>query len=124
MSEPVLQADGLHKRFREGNGREAIDVTVLSVADRMATRGSGAEEAIAKHLALARELLGEAFAWQASPPHPPIRGDELVRELGVVPGPELGRVLAELEEANFAGEISGRDHAIERAAELLGNVGD
>ena len=30
MSEPVLQANGLHKRFREGNGREAIDVTVLS----------------------------------------------------------------------------------------------
>ncbi|HEU5296438.1 MAG TPA: ATP-binding cassette domain-containing protein [Burkholderiaceae bacterium] len=32
MSEPtapVLQASGLHKRFREGNGREAIDVTVL-----------------------------------------------------------------------------------------------
>jgi lipoprotein-releasing system ATP-binding protein len=30
MSEPVLLAAGLHKRFREGSGREAIDVTVLS----------------------------------------------------------------------------------------------
>ena len=30
MSEPVLQASGLHKRFREGSGREALDVTVLS----------------------------------------------------------------------------------------------
>jgi lipoprotein-releasing system ATP-binding protein len=28
--EPVLNARGLHKRFREGNGDEAIDVTVLS----------------------------------------------------------------------------------------------
>ena len=27
---PVLQANGLHKRFQEGNGSEAIDVTVLS----------------------------------------------------------------------------------------------
>ena len=26
----VLKATGLHKRFREGNGREALDVTVLS----------------------------------------------------------------------------------------------
>jgi lipoprotein-releasing system ATP-binding protein len=26
---PVLKADRLHKRFREGSGREAIDVTVL-----------------------------------------------------------------------------------------------
>jgi lipoprotein-releasing system ATP-binding protein len=30
MSDVVLRANGLHKRFREGNGREAIDVTVLS----------------------------------------------------------------------------------------------
>ncbi|HVO05911.1 MAG TPA: ATP-binding cassette domain-containing protein [Burkholderiaceae bacterium] len=30
MSEPVLQADGLHKRFHEGSGDEAIDVTVLA----------------------------------------------------------------------------------------------
>jgi lipoprotein-releasing system ATP-binding protein len=30
MSDAVLQASGLHKRFREGSGREAIDVTVLS----------------------------------------------------------------------------------------------
>ena len=30
MSDAVLQASGLHKRFREGYGREALDVTVLS----------------------------------------------------------------------------------------------
>jgi lipoprotein-releasing system ATP-binding protein len=30
MNDPVLLASGLHKRFREGSGREAIDVTVLS----------------------------------------------------------------------------------------------
>ena len=29
MSEPVLQASGLHKRFHEGGGDNAIDVTVL-----------------------------------------------------------------------------------------------
>jgi len=29
MSEPVLQAIDLHKRFREGRGSEALDVTVL-----------------------------------------------------------------------------------------------
>jgi len=39
MSEPVLQADGLHKRFREGNGREAIDVTVLSGLSLAVRRG-------------------------------------------------------------------------------------
>jgi lipoprotein-releasing system ATP-binding protein len=30
MSEVVLKAAGLHKRFREGSGKEALDVTVFS----------------------------------------------------------------------------------------------
>lgn len=95
-----------------------VDVTVLSVADRLATRGAGAEEAIRKHLELADQLLGEALAWRQGPPQPPIRGDRLARELGIEPGPELGRILAELEEASFAGEIESAQEAVARAREL------
>jgi putative nucleotidyltransferase with HDIG domain len=95
-----------------------VDVTVLSVADRLATRGSGAEKAIRKHLELADQLLGEALAWRQRPPRPPIRGDRLARELGIEPGPELGRILAELEEASFAGEIESAQEAVARAREL------
>jgi putative nucleotidyltransferase with HDIG domain len=97
-----------------------VDVTVLSVADRLATRGSGSSEAIARHLELARQLVGEAIAWRQAGPRPPIRGDDLARALGIVPGPEVGRLLAELEEASFAGEITGPTQAVERARELLG----
>ncbi len=97
-----------------------VDVTVLSVADRLATRGSGSSEAIARHLELARQLVGEAIAWRQVAPRPPIRGDDLARALGVVPGPEIGRLLAELEEASFAGEIAGPAQAVERARKLLG----
>jgi putative nucleotidyltransferase with HDIG domain len=97
-----------------------IDVTLLSVADRLATRGSGASEAIAKHLALARQLLGEALAWSSDPPRPPLRGGELDAAIGPVAGPEMGRLLAELQEASFAGEISGHAEAIALARKLLG----
>jgi poly(A) polymerase len=96
-----------------------VDVTLLSVADRLATRGRGSDEAIRRHLELARELLGEALAWYQGPPRPPVRGDELARAVGLRPGRELGRILAELEEASFAGEISSREQAIERARELV-----
>jgi poly(A) polymerase len=95
-----------------------VDVTLLSVADRLATRGRGAEGAIARHMELARQLLGEALAWRAGRPRPPLRGDEVARAIGVRPGRALGRILAELEEASFAGEISTREQAIERAREL------
>jgi poly(A) polymerase len=106
-------------RYLRDSAPVQVDVTVLSVADRLATRGSGSEVAIAKHLQLAQQLLGEALVWLERPPRPPLRGDQLARELRVAPGPELGRILAELEEASFAGEIDTREEAIERARELL-----
>jgi putative nucleotidyltransferase with HDIG domain len=92
------------------------DVTIFTVADRLATRGRGAEEAIAAHVALARDMLA------AEPPaaEPLVRGDELARELGIVPGPRLGELLAQLEEDRYAGAVSTREEAIERARELLG----
>jgi poly(A) polymerase len=96
-----------------------VEVTVLSVADRLATRGRRSEEAIAEHLELARELLGEALAWRARRPRPPLRGDELVRALSLVPGPEVGRILQALEEESFAGVVRTREDAIERARQLV-----
>jgi putative nucleotidyltransferase with HDIG domain len=95
-----------------------VDVTLLSVADRLATRGRGSEEAIRRHLELAGELLGEALSWHSGRPRPPIRGDELARAIGLRPGRRLGTILSELEEASFAGEISSREQAIERARAL------
>jgi putative nucleotidyltransferase with HDIG domain len=96
-----------------------VDVTVLSVADRLATRGDGSEPAIERHLAVARQMLGEALAWHAAPPVPPVRGGELARALAVRPGPQVGWMLEQLEEASFAGEIHSREEAIERARELM-----
>ncbi len=97
-----------------------VDVTLLSVADRLATRGRNAEGAIARHLELAELVLPEALAWRRSPPRPPVRGDRLARALGVRPGPELGRLLERLQEASFAGEIDGPQEAIDYAQGLLG----
>jgi poly(A) polymerase len=99
-----------------------VEVTLLTCADRLATRGRNAEPAIAAHLELARDLMAEALAWRASgPPRPPLRGDELAEELGLERGPELGRLLAELEEAAFAGEAGDRDQALELARRLREN---
>ncbi len=99
------------------------DVTLLSVADRLATRGDDSERAIARHLELARQLLREALAWTANPPRPPVRGDALSQALGLRPGPEVGELLSALEEASFAGEVSTPEEAIEHARRLIGRDG-
>jgi poly(A) polymerase len=101
-------------------GPVGVDVTLLSVADRLATRGEGSEEAIARHLELARAMLPEALRWRAAPPRPPVRGDRLASALALAHGPELGRVLAELEAASYAGEVADEQQAIEHARRWLG----
>ncbi len=100
-----------------------VDATVLTVADRLATHGGRTKpDAIEAHVRLAREFLSEALAWeQGGAPTAPIRGDELAAELGIEPGPELGRLLGEVEAAVFAGEVSSREDAVELAASHQGS---
>ncbi|MFL5871256.1 MAG: CCA tRNA nucleotidyltransferase [Solirubrobacterales bacterium] len=102
----------------------AVDVTLLTVADRLAARGGGptaTPEMIAAHLELAREVLPAAVEWHRSgPPRVPIAGDELAAAVGIEPGPELGRLLDELEAATFTGEVSTAEQAIEYANRLRG----
>jgi poly(A) polymerase len=100
-----------------------VEVTLLSCADRLATRGKNAERAIDAHLELARELMPAALEWRRTgPPRLPLRGDELAREAGIEPGPELGRVIEELREAVYAGEVEDRDAAVELARRLRHNA--
>jgi poly(A) polymerase len=99
-----------------------IEVTVLSAADRLATRGERTRpEAVRAHVELARDLAREAIAWRrrGGPPKPPVTGDELIRELGLEPGPRVGEVLETLREATFTGEVGSREEAIERARREL-----
>ena len=101
-----------------------VDVTLLSVADRLATRGDRAQESIAAHLAVAREMLPEALRWHADgPPAPLVSGDELIAELGIAPGRRLGALLAGLSEAQFVGEVRTRQAALAYARRQLADGG-
>jgi poly(A) polymerase len=106
-------------RYLRATAPYSAEVTIFTIADRLATRGRNADEAIAAHVALAREVLGHALAER--PSEPLIRGNELARELGIATGPRLGELLAQLEEDRFAGAIATRADAIARARELTRN---
>ncbi len=93
-----------------------VDVTLLSVADRLATRGDRADESIDKHMRLARSMLADALRWRATGPPPPLwRGDELAGALNIPAGPRLGEILRELTAAQYAGEISTPEQALAHA---------
>ena len=96
-----------------------VDVMLLSVADRLATRGRKATQAIASHVELAREVLPVALRWRAHGPRAPlVPGDQLAAALDCKPGPQIGRLLAEIDEARYAGEVTTRADALALAARL------
>jgi putative nucleotidyltransferase with HDIG domain len=123
VHEAPLPARRVHEYLRATEPVGA-DVTLLTIADRLSARGSGpfaTEEAIEAHLALARQILASALDWRRDgPPQPLLRGDELAAALGLEQGPEVGELLAELEAAQYAGEVSTREQAVERARRLRG----
>ncbi len=94
-----------------------VDVTLLTVADRLSARGQGpiaSPEMVSAHLQLAREMIAAGLDWRrAGPPPPLLRGDEIAAELGIEPGPELGNAVAELEAAQYAGEVTDREGALQ-----------
>ncbi len=99
-----------------------VDVTLLTVADRLSARGAGplaSEEMVTAHLDLAREMIAAALDWRRDGPPPPLlRGDEVAAALEIEPGPELGEAMAELEAAQYAGEVGDRDSALAFLASL------
>lgn len=96
-----------------------VEVGVLSVADRMSTRGRKHEEGIPRHIEFAIEMTDLALDWRANPLEPLIRGDELAKAVGIAPGPKLGELLAEIAEAQYAGEVTTADEAIALAQKSL-----
>ncbi|MEK6278306.1 MAG: HD domain-containing protein [Actinomycetota bacterium] len=122
VHERPLQGRRIHDYLRATEPVSA-DVTLLTVADRLAARGEGpvaSGEIVEAHLELAEEMLGAALDWEREgPPRPLLRGDELAAELGLE-GPEVGRILRELEAAQYAGEVATRDEALELARSAAG----
>lgn len=96
--------------YLELTGSEALDVTMLTIADRLSAQGSGVpEEAIQAHLDLAQEMLAEIVAYeQAGPLRPLLTGDEIAELLGLEPGARIGEAVRELAAAQFAGEVDDR----------------
>lgn len=118
IPEAPLPARRVHDYLRRTEP-VGVDVTLLTVADRLSARGAGPlarPEMVQAHLDLAREMVAAALDWRRQGPPPPlVRGDELAAALGIEGGPRLGEALRELEAARYAGEIGDREAALEHA---------
>lgn len=110
--------------FFKDCGTGGIDCSLLSLADTMATYGPALpQELWIRQLAVVRNLLE---AWWEKPtqmvtPSPLLNGDQLIEAFQLQPGSRLGQLLADLREAQAAGEISDKETALEFARAWLEN---
>ena len=108
-------------RFFRDAGDVAVDTLYLSLADHLAARGPLLEADEWRRNV--EQIHGMLDNWrhQAPEAHPPklIDGHDLMRELGLEPGPQVGDLLEVVKEALAAGEVSTAKDALALARRLL-----
>jgi poly(A) polymerase len=111
----------VYRFFREA-GEAGVDVCILSLAD---TLGTGSEtfsqEQWSHHLEVIRCLLE---AWWDHPrervtPLVLVNGNDLMKEFEISPGPQVGKLLEAIREAQAVGQVGTREEALELARKLL-----
>lgn len=117
--EPEVSRRAVVRLFRD-SGDAGPDVLLHELADHMAVRGPALRpEHWAAHLAWTQQLLDSYWQQSEAPPAPLIDGKELMAELKLAPGKQVGRLLSEIREAQAAGEIGDRAAALNLARTLL-----
>jgi putative nucleotidyltransferase with HDIG domain len=111
----------IYRFFREA-GEAGVDVCILSLADTLGTSLEGIAQADwSRHLSVINCLLE---AWWERPREsvtPPvlINGDEIMKELNILPGPLVGKILEGIREAQAGGQVNSREEALELARKIL-----
>jgi putative nucleotidyltransferase with HDIG domain len=108
-------------RYFRATGDAGVDVVLLCLADHLATWGPDLQERRwARRLDVAETLLAHYFERHGETVAPPplVTGHDLMAELGLDAGPEIGRLLEALREAQAAGEVRTREEALALAGQL------
>jgi tRNA nucleotidyltransferase/poly(A) polymerase len=112
-------------RFLRDTEGAAPGILLLSLADVLAKGDPPVDQNIwGARIETVRELLSAYFLQGGTSiqQEPLLRGDEISSELGIVPGPEIGRIIREIKEAQAVGEIRSRSEAISLAREIKDRI--
>jgi putative nucleotidyltransferase with HDIG domain len=117
----LVQAQGANPsrravyRFFKESGAAGVDVCLHALADHLATHdGPGEQPAWERLLGLTSSLLNHYFNQKETAVSPPplLSGHDVIEALQIKPGPEIGRLLRLVEEAQATGQITTREQAL------------
>jgi tRNA nucleotidyltransferase/poly(A) polymerase len=102
-------------RFFRDAGQAGVDLCLLALADLRGTyENTLPQETWAAALDVVRLMLENWFEKPAESITPPVlvNGDDLMRELGLPPGPTIGEILEAIREAQAMGDVTTREQAL------------
>ncbi len=111
----------IYRYFRETQ-TAGLDIGLLSLADHLATyEGPGDLTNWQRLVNLVAELYRVYFEQHGEvvAPAPLLNGSDLIQTLQLEPGPEIGRLLRLITEAQAAGELKTREEALQFAQQLV-----
>lgn len=110
----------IYRYFRDV-GDVAIDTLYLAMADYLAAKGPEVlPDDWARHARMMTHIL-QGGVDQTKPDRPSrlITGHDLIKEFNLSPGPQIGVLIEQINEAQAAGEITSSEQALSMAAEFL-----
>ncbi len=102
-------------RFFRDSGEAGVDLVLLALADLRATQGNNlTQETWSAALDVCRTFLENYWERPEESVSPPklLDGNDVMRELGLEPGPRVGEVLEAIREGQATGKVSTREEAI------------
>lgn len=121
LTETTVSRRAIYRFFKTAQPA-GLDIGLVALADHLATYAAADEASWPRLVALVDQLYRHYFEQfeQVIRPRPLVDGHTLIRDLGLPPGPEIGRILRLLEEAQAVGDIHTPDEALALARRIAG----
>jgi len=113
-SSKIATPKAVYRYFRD-SGEEGVDICIFSLADMLAKQAGAPEQSEwLDLLEINRQLLDAWYNHRDEKITPPrlLDGNDLMEVLGIPPGPEVGRALEAITEAQVEGRVRTREDAI------------
>jgi poly(A) polymerase len=117
----VISRRTVYRFFRDTQSA-GVEVCLLALADVCSRYGAALpQEVWARHLEVAQTFLSGWWEQPQKAVAPPalVSGDTLMAEFSISPGPEIGRLLEAIREAQAGGEVENQAQALELARNVL-----
>ena len=123
LAEAPLTRRAMYRFFRDTKDY-GVDILLLSMADHLATHGPEVDQATwVERLGMIAEMFETYFSQHEEivAPPPLVNGNDIMQELGLPPGKQIGVILEAIREAQASGEVVTREDALAVARGMISN---